>query len=98
MREGHSRGHTKEAHARARERAREAHHARDDNINLPTTCAHEHNNAHPLSDSLPLSLTWRLLLNTALSPRPEVLWYDIFRTIKLLLPIITQALALSASN
>ena len=28
-------------------------------------------------DSLPLSLTWRLLLNTALSPRPEVLWYDI---------------------
>ena len=44
--------------ARERERrAREAHHARDDNINLPTTCTHEHNNtAHPLSDSLPLSL------------------------------------------
>ena len=30
-------------------------------------------------DSLPLSLTWRLLLNTALSPRPEVLWYDIYK-------------------
>ena len=38
--------------ARERERrAREVHHARDDNINLPTTCTLEHNNAtHPLSD------------------------------------------------